>query len=203
MRYSSEHKSKVREKILAASCELYKEHGFQGIGVAKLMKHVGLTHGTFYAHFESKTDLIEQTLKRYFNTPHQSLFARNHSDDNYSMLCKIIDQYLSPPHRDDPVNGCMTAALASDIARMDPDSKLTLQSTVDEWLSAYIGLLLGNKENASIIITSMIGAIQIARIYGDTQRSNDFLEQSRQALKSLARPWLEETENNHDDSKIH
>ncbi len=199
MRYSSEHKAEVREKILTASCELYKKHGFEGIGVAKLMKHIGLTHGTFYAHFQSKSDLIEQTLKHYFNTPHQRLFERNHCENSYEMLCRIIDQYLSSQHRDDPVNGCVTAALASDIARMDDKSKSALKMNLDQWLSAYIELLLDNRNNAIVLITSMVGAIQVARMYGNTQHSNDFLEQTRHALKALAKTWLKKSKSEHEE----
>ena len=53
-----------RERIIDVAAKLFRERGFDGIGVADLMKSAGLTHGGFYRHFASKEDLMEQACTR-------------------------------------------------------------------------------------------------------------------------------------------
>ena len=58
MKVSREQAAQNRERIVEAAAQLFRERGFDGIGVADLMKEAGLTHGGFYGHFSSKEDLI-------------------------------------------------------------------------------------------------------------------------------------------------
>ena len=64
MKVSREQAAQNRERILDAAAQLFRERGFEGIGVADLMKEAGLTHGGFYGHFSSKEDLIAQACSR-------------------------------------------------------------------------------------------------------------------------------------------
>src|SRR5215470_13912911 len=64
MKVSKEQAAETRERILGTAAKLYREHGFDGIGVADLMKQAGLTHGGFYGHFESKDQLAEEASNR-------------------------------------------------------------------------------------------------------------------------------------------
>ncbi|MDB5924847.1 MAG: TetR family transcriptional regulator, partial [Betaproteobacteria bacterium] len=64
MKVSREQAAENRERILDAAAQLFRERGFEGIGVADLMKAAGLTHGGFYGHFASKEDLMAQACAR-------------------------------------------------------------------------------------------------------------------------------------------
>ena len=66
MRYGPEHKDQTRSALLKAAAEQMRAHGPDGVSVAAVMKRVGLTHGGFYAHFESKDDLIAEAVSAMF-----------------------------------------------------------------------------------------------------------------------------------------
>src|SRR6266496_3897353 len=51
-------KEETRERILRAAARAIRKHGYEGVGVADVMKEAGLTHGGFYAHFESRDALL-------------------------------------------------------------------------------------------------------------------------------------------------
>src|SRR3954453_17956877 len=105
MKVTREQAARNRERILDAAAQLFREHGFEGIGVADLMKEAGLTHGGFYGHFSSKDDLIAQAsareLTRYL--AQLSDFAERASDDS---LAAVASAYLNRSHRDNPGTGC-------------------------------------------------------------------------------------------------
>ena len=67
MKVSREQVAQNRERIVEAAAQLFRERGFEGIGVADLMKEVGLTHGGFYGHFSSKEDLIAEASALAFS----------------------------------------------------------------------------------------------------------------------------------------
>ena len=64
MKVSREQAAQNRDRIVEAAAQLFRERGFEGIGVADLMKEAGLTHGGFYGHFSSKEDLIAEASAR-------------------------------------------------------------------------------------------------------------------------------------------
>ena len=101
------------ERILGAAAQLFRERGFDGIGVADLMKEAGLTHGGFYGHFSSKDDLIAQASARELtrSLAHWSKVGERASGDR---LSAIAAAYLTSAHRDNPGAGCVLAALGPD-----------------------------------------------------------------------------------------
>src|SRR5215207_1311341 len=101
MKVSREQAARNRERILDAAAQLFRERGFEGIGVADLMKEAGLTHGGFYGHFSSKDDLIAQASARELtrSLAHWSNFAERASGDP---LSAVANAYLNRSHRDNP-----------------------------------------------------------------------------------------------------
>ena len=94
MKVSREQAAQNRERILDAAAQLFRERGFEGIGVADLMKEAGLTHGGFYGHFSSKEDLIAQASARELtrSLAHWSKLAERASGDP---LSAVADAYLT------------------------------------------------------------------------------------------------------------
>ena len=117
MRYPVEQKAETHEKIIDAAARSFRERGSEGEGVARLMKDVGLTHGGFYRHFESKEDLYVDALTRGFQQAADRMIAMAANAPRGEQLRAIIETYLSVEHLEDPGGGCVLSTLAAEIAR--------------------------------------------------------------------------------------
>src|SRR6266540_946072 len=95
-------KEETRERILRAAARAIRKHGYEGVGVADVMKEAGLTHGGFYAHFESRDALLAAAK------PGQELMA-------------LVDTYLSDGHLAAPEQGCAIAAAGSEVPRQEAE----------------------------------------------------------------------------------
>ena len=123
MRYSKEHKQETHARIVKKASVRLREKGAHGIGVADLMKDAGLTHGGFYAHFDSREALvieafahaIDRSIERW-----RQLAGQMAPGDR---LAGIVEAYLSPQHRDNPGHGCAVPALSAEIARESPKTR--------------------------------------------------------------------------------
>src|ERR1700709_1292161 len=102
MRYSREHKQETHARIVKKASVRLREKGAHGIGVADLMKDAGLTHGGFYAHFDSRAPLVIEAFPHAMarGTDRGRKLAEQTSPDK--RLATIVDSYLSTVHRDDP-----------------------------------------------------------------------------------------------------
>ena len=119
MKVSREQAAQNRERIVEAAAQLFRERGFDGIGVADLMKEAGLTHGGFYGHFSSKEDLIAEASARAL-TRSLALWSKVAERAPGDPLSAIAGVYLTSRHRDDPGTGCLLAALGPDVSRQGP-----------------------------------------------------------------------------------
>src|SRR2546427_11298099 len=114
MRVSRKEAEANRERVVEVASALYRKHGFDGIGVADIMKKAGLTHGGFYGHFGSKNDLAAEACTRALNREWWKAAVESSRTD---ALEAIVRSYLSPQHRSDRAHGCLIAAVGSDIVR--------------------------------------------------------------------------------------
>jgi len=180
MKVSKEQAAENRERILDAATRLFRERGFDGIGVSDLMKEVGLTHGGFYGHFASKEDLMAKACQRAIDralTYWQGKIDNRHKGNP---LTAIVKAYLSPAHYDDPGKGCLIAALGSDVARQSS----VVRQTVTDGTQAQIDLLTPlqpgdddeeKREAALALYASMIGAMVLARAVDDADFAKEIL----------------------------
>jgi len=120
MRYPVEQKAETHERIIDAATRSLREHGSEGQGVARLMKDVGLTHGGFYRHFESKEDLYVDAIARGFQEAADRMLAAAARAPQGEQLRAIIERYLSLEHLEDSGGGCVLSTLAAEIARQRP-----------------------------------------------------------------------------------
>jgi TetR/AcrR family transcriptional repressor of nem operon len=88
-----------REKVLDVAGTLFRERGFDGIGVADIMKRAGLTHGGFYGQFGSKDDLAAETTARVLGKAGWQERLTGKANPSFG---DVVRAYLSPRQRDDP-----------------------------------------------------------------------------------------------------
>ena len=186
MRVSRAEAAQNRERIIEVAAKLFRERGFDGIGVADLMKSAGLTHGGFYGHFASKEDLMAQAcaraLERSLDAMHQ---VAVHGDGN--ALSAVASAYLSPQHRDHPGEGCTLAALGAEAARHGSPVRGAFTQAVHTAIGALTELVPGEsgqakRERALATYASMIGALILARAVDDPELSEEVL---RSVLASI------------------
>jgi TetR/AcrR family transcriptional repressor of nem operon len=186
MRYDAEHKQKTREKVLEAAAEAIRAEGPHKLGVAGIMAKAGLTHGGFYAHFQSKDDLVASAIGHMFE---RSRLRRLDEDATLSprqKLTAFIDYYLSPAHRDSPV-GCVMPAVAADAPRLTPEIRAAYAAGRAGMTGRFARLLaeIGQAEAddlATSAVAEMVGSLMLARAEPDPVRSDEMLERSRRLL---------------------
>jgi TetR/AcrR family transcriptional repressor of nem operon len=178
MRVTREHAAANREKVVQVAGTLFRQHGFDGIGVADIMKRAGLTHGGFYGQFSSKDGLAAEAcarvlgnegwVERLTGTPKPSFGA-------------LVRAYLSARHRDDPGHGCLLAALGSDAARQPRPVRRAFtdgfRARVDAWLNLVPGRSAAAKrEKALATIAGLVGALMLSRAVDDPALSDEILK---------------------------
>lgn len=174
MKVSREQMAQNRRRILDVASRLFRDKGFDAVGVAEVMKAAGLTHGGFYGHFSSKEDLIAQTLAHVLAAD-----AGGGGD-----LQAYLDAYLSPRHRDNAAGGCPTAGLAAAIRHQSPAARSAmtegLRSQIDRIGKALPELDAAERRRAAIgSWVAMVGAVILARAIDDPALSDEILEQTR------------------------
>lgn len=188
MRVSREQMAENRERILDTAATLFRERGFDGVGVADVMKAVGLTHGGFYGHFASKEDLAAQALGRAF--VHSGQWAAEaKATGPEAPLEAIVERYLSPSHRDDPGHGCPVAALGCEIARQGSASRLAATEGVRAAIKGLSAITPGatadeRRESAIAGYATLVGALVLARMVEDGALSDEILAAAKAALAS-------------------
>ena len=113
MRKSKEEAAETRARIIRKASKEFNQHGIAGTGLADVMKSAGLTHGGFYKHFQSKDELVAEALERGLEKLFQAI---EHSADERA-IAELINEYLSPVHRDDFDNACPLPALGTELWR--------------------------------------------------------------------------------------
>lgn len=180
MRVSREQAVENREKILNTATRLFREKGFDGIGIADLMKSAGLTHGGFYGHFSSKEDLIAQACDRAVDeilAHHQVRF----NEGKGSYYQQFVANYLSCEHRDNPGSGCLMAALGADAARQSPFIKRAFTQSCNRLFAALMKILPAKseaekREQALTTLAALVGAQVIARAVDNPELSQEVLQ---------------------------
>lgn len=177
-RYGTEHKEATRRRILDTAGRRLKRDGIDGSGIATLMGDAGLTNGAFYAHFQSKDDLVANVLTEELRVQCERLSAL---PPGPAALEGFVRDYLTPQHRDLRADGCPSAALLDEIGRCDDASKENYtrgaQSIVD-----VIATHLAPRNPRSArgralgLYTLLVGTLQLSRAISDPKFSDEVLK---------------------------
>ncbi|MCR6726502.1 TetR/AcrR family transcriptional regulator [Agrobacterium fabrum] len=190
MRVSRAQAEENRERVITVASRLFREHGFDGIGLKDLMKGAGLTQGGFYKQFASKDDLAALASRRALESA-----TRRWSDaaaDTSDPLEAIMAFYLSKDHRGEKAEGCPLVALGSDAARQSAEVRRPFEDGIRghfEVLDELMGHAdsSGPSEKAMAILSMMVGAVTLSRIIEDERLLESVLDAAAGEVKRIAR----------------
>ena len=180
MRVSRTQAEKNRQTVIDVASRLFREHGFDGIGLKDLMESAGLTQGAFYKQFASKEDLAAQASRRALESAFQrwSAAAAANPQDPFGA---VIAFYLSTEHRAERMEGCPVVALGSDAARQGANVKASFEAGIREYLELlgpWVGEADGEEPSskAMALLSTMVGAVLLSRAVNDERLSKRLLE---------------------------
>ena len=187
MRYSKEHKLETHARIVKKASVRLREKGAHGVGVADLMKEAGLTHGGFYAHFDSREALVIEAFADAMDRSTERWRKLAEQTPPEKRLATIVGTYLTPLHRDDPGHGCAVPTLGAEIARESPKTRKAFAAKLEQMidmLAAQIPELprKAARKQAMAVIATLMGTLVLARVAGNGDFSDEILGAGREAL---------------------
>jgi TetR/AcrR family transcriptional regulator, transcriptional repressor for nem operon len=193
MRYSREHKLETHARIVKKASVRLREKGAHGIGVADLMKDAGLTHGGFYAHFDSREALVIEAFSYAMDRSTERWRKLAEQTPPDKRLATIVDSYLTAVHRDDPGHGCAIPTLGAEIARESPKTRKAFAAKLEQMIEMLAAQVPGVPHNAArkralAAIATMMGTLVLARIAGNGDFSDEILGAGRDAVLDRASP---------------
>jgi AcrR family transcriptional regulator len=182
MRYAEDHKAQTHQRILHEAASRFRRDGIGATGLQPLMKALGLTHGGFYAHFKSKDDLVEKALRCAVDQLNESRAAKLSADGS---AAAFIDMYLSPQHRTEPEHGCPLPTMSSELGQRGQPSEITdeLIGRMLETLEAGMPAGKENSDKSVMMMSSLVGALVLARSAKDPALAERILQTTREQLK--------------------
>jgi AcrR family transcriptional regulator len=182
-RYSQEHKDATRRRIIETAGRRFKQDGLDGSGIATLMADAGLTNGAFYAHFDSKDDLVATVVGEELG---RQAAEFGELPPGRAGLEAFVHEYLSPQHRDNPDRGCPSAALLDEIGRCTAATKQAYtdgaQAILDEISARLAPEDPGSARGTALsLFTMLVGAMQLSRAMADKELSDAVLAEGIQS----------------------
>jgi TetR/AcrR family transcriptional regulator, transcriptional repressor for nem operon len=180
MRVSRVQAAENRQTVINVASRLFRERGFDGIGLKDLMKGAGLTQGAFYKQFASKDDLAAQASRRALESAAQRWSAAAEANPK-DPLGAVVALYLSMGHRQERMDGCPVVALGSDAARQSVDVKASFEAGIKNYLE-MLGRWIGDTDRedstdrSMTILSTMVGALVLSRAVNNKRLSRRFLQ---------------------------
>lgn len=187
MRYSREHKQETHDRIVRKASVRLREKGAHGIGVADLMKEAGLTHGGFYAHFDSREALVIEAFGYAMDRSMEHWRKITDEVSPEKRLALIAEAYLSTLHRDNPGHGCSIPALGAEIARESPKTRKAFAGKLEEMIERLADNVpnlprKAARKQAIATLATMVGTMLLARVAGSGELSDELLKAGRDSV---------------------
>src|SRR3989475_7001106 len=184
-------KEETRERILRAAARAIRKHGYEGVGVADVMKEAGLTHGGFYAHFKSRDALLAAAADQAGGESIAHLTRAIAAAKPGQELIALFETYLSDGHLAAPEQGCAIAAAGSEVPRQETQVRRVASRRIKD----LIGLIERQfpewgrnaaHDKAIGIAATLVGALVLARAVDDAQLSNRIRKAARELIRAAA-----------------
>lgn len=166
MRITRERAAENRARVVAAAARLFREKGFDGVGVAELMRAAGLTHGGFYNHFDSKEELEAAACEEVFERSIARICAVAEVEEEgarreaYEAYRR---RYVSREARDAPAPACPMVAFAGDVSRKPAPVREAYAQGLRAYLDAFTAARGGTREAAMRSFFELVGTLTLAR----------------------------------------
>lgn len=174
-------KQASHERIVAAAARAIRRSGYAGTGVADVMKQAGLTHGAFYAHFESREGMLAEAASRACAESAAVAAEVVANAPPGQALAAMLSAYLSPEHLAHIEGGCPLAALGSETARQTPE----VRAVTTRHIKAMVDLVARQSpdwgqssahQRALVTVSAMVGALMLARAVDDPALANSLCQ---------------------------
>lgn len=181
-------KEASHERIVSVAARAIRRSGYDGTGVADIMKEAGLTHGAFYAHFTSREAMLAEAASRACAEAAAAAAGVVASVRPEQALASMLGAYLSREHLEQVEMGCPLAALGSETPRQAPEVRRATTRHIKETIDLVARQLPdwgqpGAHERALVTVATMVGTLLLARAVDEPALSNSLCEA---ALKHLA-----------------
>jgi TetR/AcrR family transcriptional repressor of nem operon len=177
MRLSKAKTAQNRREIIDAASRLFRERGYDAVGLTDLMQEAGFTHGGFYNHFVSKEALATEAYRASFDHYLSSLISEfeKSTENGEHALHNFLESYLSTAHRDDPAHGCPGAALVVDAMRRDESTQNCYAKNIEAYIAIFMrqlsavdrseseAELTAHRVQALSLLTQVVGALTLSR----------------------------------------
>jgi AcrR family transcriptional regulator len=183
-------KEATHERIVETAARAIRRTGYDGAGVAEIMKEAGLTHGGFYAHFDSREGMLAEAADRAGADGMAVLARVAAAAPPKKALEAMLRAYLSKEHVEGVETGCAIAALGSEMPRQRPKVRRAATRRIKEMIDLVARQSPdrgqpGAHERALVTVATALGALVLARAVDDPELTKALRES---ALKHLTRP---------------
>ena len=186
MGHSQAGKARSRERILNEAATQIRDKGLDALSIGSLMQQAKLTHGGFYGHFASRSDLIAAALQQALTSGEASAHAARDPDKPVRVNA-LVRSYLSRSHRDQPKSGCAIGALISDVGRADQQCRAVMEPHIESFIAKVAETLSDDDDSRAIVaVSAMVGALAISRVLTDPKRSDAILRTVRDSIVAMA-----------------
>lgn len=174
-------KEATHERIVAVAARAIRRHGYHGASVADIMKEAGLTHGAFYAHFESREAMLAEAAGQACAESAAAAVAAAATQPSAEALPTMLKSYLSRQHLDSLDTGCPLAALGSETSRQAPEVRRVATRHIKEMVDLIARQLpqwgqAQAHESALVALSTMVGALVLARAVDEPALSDRLRE---------------------------
>lgn len=184
----TEQKTRSHEAILESAARLLRERGIGGARVADVMKGAELTVGGFYAHFDSKDELVDRALERACARLRTGLFLDLEKLHALERVQTILERYLSKSHRDAPHKGCPFPAIVSEVGAAEVQHRPVVGAQVQELVDGVSAQLPGHARTVALgLVALMVGGLSLSRAVRGSDLSNEILRACREVGTAFAR----------------
>ena len=188
MRRGASKKEQTRLRVLGEAAGMIRSKGAERVSVAEVMAAAGLTHGGFYAHFNSKDDLVAQAITHMFDAMHTRFLSLTEGREPAAAIANYVDLYLSPAHRLDRADGCPIPTLSGDLPNFSDRARERFTEGTERRVTGLAKLAdkLGAKDPEALAwsaVAEMAGALALSRTVSD-KRAAAILRNSRATVKA-------------------
>ena len=184
-RTPNSHKAATHERIVEVAARAIRRNGYAGVGVADVMKEAGLTHGGFYAHFESRDALLVEALERASQESVEIVtrLAQEQAAKGMSAFRSFVEAYLAEWQLGSPESGCPVAALGCEMPRQSQIVREASAIRVQRLIAGVRAILpKTHRAAASVIAATLVGSLQLGRALGNNAEGRAVLSTARNSL---------------------